>query len=192
MPLMSTLLAILILLVGTPESLGSDEIRTIGLRGTNIVSHVVAQPGESDLGEEVQVNPNQIVVRTDEWAYRLGEEIRVEVANGLPFTIYTPDHQTNCSFVTLDWWSGTRWQSLSACGWGGPTSFIPIGTGRRHLARINTDAKDLNTAAAVGRAGLRDFPQGDFRISFGFRLDPRARGPFIVTRSRIFRVSAQE
>jgi hypothetical protein len=148
---------------------------------------------EPDLGEQTEVKSNDLIVRTDQLAYRLGEAIQVEVANGLPFTIYSSTHQTNCSFVTLEWWSGSRWIRLSYCGIGAPTASVPIGTGRRRAALVSTDIKNLNTGSALAKAGLREFPPGNFRILFSFRLDTRLEArPFFVTFSRMFSVSAND
>jgi len=194
MSLLAALITMLLLL-GMQQQQNPREIPPVGTSEGRLITGLqpVPPPREPDLGEQTEIKSNDLIVRADKLAYRLGEAIRVEVANGLPFTIYSSTHQTNCSFVTLEWWSGPRWVRLSGCMIGAPTTPVPIGTGRRRAALVSTDVKNLNTSLALAKAGLREFPQGDFRILFWFRLDARLDArPFFVTFSRMFRVSAHE
>lgn len=62
----------------------------------------------------------------DKPQYGQKDTIMVTIVNGLTTPIAAPDHQSNCTTVTLEWWSGANWQPQNPCKLMTATRLIPI------------------------------------------------------------------
>ena len=73
--------------------------------------------------------PGPVTVTADKQQYGPKDTIAVTIVNGLSGTIVAADHQSNCTTVTLEWWSGANWQAQNPCKLMTATRLIPISAG---------------------------------------------------------------
>jgi hypothetical protein len=103
--------------------------------------------------------PGPVTVAADKQRYGPKDTIAVTITNGLSTPIAAPDHQSNCTTVTLDWWSGANWQPQNPCKLMTPTRLIPISAGA-------TLAQQLQPQSGTPAA----WTTGTYRIAFTYYI----------------------
>lgn len=101
--------------------------------------------------------PGPVTVTTDKQRYGSKDTIAVTITNGSSSTIVAPDHQSNCTIVTLEWWSGANWQPQNPCRLMTPTRLIPIAAGA-------TMAQQLQPQGGTPPS----WPTGAYRLAFTY------------------------
>jgi hypothetical protein len=101
--------------------------------------------------------PGPVTVTADKQQYGPKDTIAVTITNGLSSSIVAPDHQSNCTTVTLEWWSGANWQPQNPCKLMTPTRLIPISAGA-------TMAQHLQPQGGTPPG----WPTGTYRVAFTY------------------------
>src|SRR5262249_31116413 len=80
--------------------------------------------------------PGPITVTPDKQRYGQSETIAVTIMNGTSTGIAAPDHQSNCTTVTLEWWTCQSWQAQKPCKLIIANRLIPIMPGARLVQQL--------------------------------------------------------
>jgi hypothetical protein len=70
--------------------------------------------------------PGPITVTPDKQQYSQSDTIAVTIVNGTSTGIVAADHQSNCTTVSLQWWTSQSWQPQNPCRLMIATRLIPI------------------------------------------------------------------
>src|SRR5438552_849826 len=121
----------------TPNSVGSGAVST-------------ATPGPSgsaapDLGASGPVSDGRVTVSTDRATYGTSATVTVTVANGLGSEIWSLNHQTDCSIVTVLRSTGSTWVPVGPCLLGMATFPVATDPGRLRVVPL--------TPAVMSRTG---------------------------------------
>jgi hypothetical protein len=81
--------------------------------------------------------PGPITVTPDKQQYGHSDTIAVTIVNGTSTAIVAPDHQSNCTVVTLEWWTGQSWQPQNQCKLMIATRLIPIVPGATLVQQLH-------------------------------------------------------
>jgi hypothetical protein len=101
--------------------------------------------------------PGPVTVTADKQRYGSKDTIAVTITNSSSSTIVAPDHQSNCTTVTLEWWSRANWQPQNPCKLMTPTRLIPIAAGA-------TMAQQLQPQGGTAPG----WPTGTYRLAFTY------------------------
>ena len=121
--------------------------------------------------------PAKVLVATGKAAYTASEAISVTVTNGLAMRIWTPDHQSGCTVVSVQRQDGQSWQTLHPCLLKSATRLIPIDPG--HTLTLHVQPP---TASGVSR-----WPLGTYRVAFTYQRTQADPGTTIY--SAVFVIS---
>lgn len=105
---------------------------------------------------------NTVTMTTDKTSYVPGDAIVVTITNGLTTSILVPDHQTNCSIVSLELSVGGSWQRQNPCKLMSATRLIEI-----RASQVST--QQLTPSSSEGASG---WPAGTYRVALEYRLTP--------------------
>jgi hypothetical protein len=101
------------------------------------VSGMTSTGGEGTPSPRETATPGPITVTPDKQRYGQSDTIAVTIMNGTSTGIAAPDHQSNCTTVTLDWWSGQSWQPQNPCKLMIATRLIPIMPGATLVQQLH-------------------------------------------------------
>jgi hypothetical protein len=93
--------------------------------------------------------------------------------NGLSNGIFAPDHQSNCTTVVLERWSGGTWQPQNPCQLKSPTRLIPFGPGtvtQQHLQ-------------PQGGGAAPAWSTGTYRVAFTYMQNASEQGITVYSTS---------
>jgi hypothetical protein len=87
------------------------------------------------------------------------DTILVWAGNGLNERIYTTDHHSDCTIVTLQRQVGADWQPMAACLLATPTRIVEIASMQANFVQL-----------APSAIGTREhaWPTGTYRVAFGY------------------------
>jgi hypothetical protein len=81
--------------------------------------------------------PSPITVNPDKQRYARSDSIVVTIVNGSSTAIVAPDHQSNCTVVTLEGRTGQSWQPENPCKLMIATRLIPIVPGATLVQQLH-------------------------------------------------------
>lgn len=110
----------------------------------------------------------QVTATTDRAHYAPTDTIAVTLTNGLADGILAPDHQTNCTTVTLERQDGAMWQGQNHCRLMIATRLVPFAAGTATTVRLQPQV------AAVG--GTAAWTAGTYRVAFSYLFSAGASG----------------
>jgi len=87
------------------------------------------------------------------------DTINLWAGNGLGERIYTTDHHSDCTIVTLERQVSADWQPVAACLLASPTRIVEIASMHANFVQL-----------APGALGTREraWPAGTYRVAFGY------------------------
>src|SRR5215813_9710521 len=106
-----------------------------------------------------QHTSRQVQLLVNKQHYSVGETILVMIANGLSQTIWSMDHQTNCTVLLAEQSVGNTWLPVGLCQLRSPTRLIPLSTGSTTL--------QLDSSS---------WPVGTYRVGLLYRGSDEGRG----------------
>lgn len=81
-----------------------------------------------------------ITLTTDRASYAPSDPITVTLVNGHTASVFTTDHQTGCSIITLRRQVGATWQITGGCMMGRATRIIEIPAGETVVVTLHPGA----------------------------------------------------
>ncbi len=120
-----------------------------------------------------------ITLTTDRTAYAPPETITVRLVNSHPASVFTTDHQTCCSIITLLRQDNGRWVTAGGCMMGRATRVIEIPAGESMLITLTPGAGLLRPTP---------WPAGTYRAVFRYSLAREAMGASVTVESAEFTV----
>ncbi|HEY7778845.1 MAG TPA: hypothetical protein VIC85_01415 [Ktedonobacterales bacterium] len=148
---------------------------TLGLCASPTAGGSVARPSGGARVANARVVPvstlppgvtiGQVAVVVESGTYGRASSIPVWAGNGLSQCIYTMDHQSDCSVVTLELRVNGEWRPQARCLLASPTRILGI-------APLRADFVMLTPAATGAASGM--WTAGTYRVAFTYR--PSADG----------------
>lgn len=111
------LVGVIVLCAGCGQAIGSSNSPQVGVSSSPTPTQAV-QAGQPTQG--------QVTLTLDKQRYAMGDTIAVTIHNGSSKTIWTEDHQTNCTVVTAEHLEGSQWQAVGRCRLMTPTVVMPL------------------------------------------------------------------
>ncbi len=136
---------------GAPLNLGDTSVQQSNQSG----SPTPGTPGASPS----QLTRGQVRLTMDKAHYAAGDAITATIANGLTTSIWTADHQTSCSVLTVELRQGDQWQAVAPCRLMIATRMVQI------AASSQTPVKLLNASTDPQSA----WPAGTYRAKLSYR-----------------------
>jgi hypothetical protein len=148
-------LGCLLALVGIAV-LGAACGRTAGLPATQQAgASSSATPGASS-----QVVSGQVTLTLDRQQYTAGDIITVTIHNGLSQTIWTVDHQTNCTVVTAEHLQDGHWLAVGDCRLMTPTLLVPLPDHSATTAQLAVPSASSSSGSG--------WPTGTYHVTFTY------------------------
>jgi hypothetical protein len=121
-----------------------------------------------------------VTLTTDKQRYNAGDAITATIANGLATSIWTADHQTNCTIVTAERQQDGQWQAMAPCRLMIATRMVAIAAGSQTSVKVLSGSADLHNA----------WPVGTYRVKFAYRAGAdNASGTEAIIYSAEFTIS---
>ncbi|HEX9037001.1 MAG TPA: hypothetical protein VF808_08435 [Ktedonobacterales bacterium] len=125
-------------------------------------------------------NPVALSLTTDRARYAPTEPVEVTLVNGSTASLYTSDHQTCCSIISLRLWTGNVWTPVGNCMMMTASRIIEIAPGA-------TMRVTLTPGAGMLRA--LPWPAGTYRAILRYTLAPGGPGDALTLESAEFVVA---
>ena len=103
-----------------------------------------------------------VTVVTSKSHFGATETVLVTIANGLASSILAADHQSDCTVLAIEYWTGQTWQLQNPCLLRSPTRLVPFGAGTSTL-------QQLRPPSGPNASG---WLTGAYRIAFAYRHAP--------------------
>ena len=102
-----------------------------------------------------------ITLSTDRASYTTSGTIIVTLSNGRSTSIFTFDHQTSCTILTLQRQTASGWQAVGGCAQGRMTVQVEIQAGA---------TMKITLAPAAGQIHPTPWPAGIYRVALNYAL----------------------
>jgi hypothetical protein len=109
-------------------------------------------------GGSGQFVSGQVTLALDKQRYAAGDTINVTISNGLPQTIWSEDHQTNCTVLTAEHLQNGAWQAVGDCRLMTPTRIVPVSA--------NSDTTEHLAVPRVSSGS--GWPSGTYRVTLTY------------------------
>jgi hypothetical protein len=119
------------------------------------------------------VTSGQVTVATNKQQYGSSETVVVTITNGLPNAILAPDHQSDCTVVTIERLANQTWQPQNMCQLKSATRLVSLPSGSTLTPQVRPPA--LN--GAVG------WLPGTYRVAFEYRQNASDQGSTVYSAS---------
>jgi hypothetical protein len=126
------------------------------------------------------VTIGQVAVVVESGTYGPASTLPVWAGNGLSQCVYTADHQSDCSVVTLELRVNGEWRPLLRCLRASPTRILAI-------APLRADFVTLAPAATGTASGM--WTAGTYRVAFTYWLSADGTGPAVEVDSAPFTIT---
>src|SRR2546423_6287785 len=178
---------------------GCARAGTAGGSGPTLISGgsgtaTTATPGpsvsaSSDLGTPGPVSDGRVTVSTDRTTYGPSATVTVTIANGLGSEIWSLNHQTDCSIVTVLRSTGSAWVPVGPCLLAMATFPVATGPGRLRVVSL-TPAVMSRTGNPGQLPGETTWALGRYRVVFAYTVGAEPFGGTPATVTATFAVVA--
>lgn len=117
------------------------------------------------------VTSGQVTVATSKQQYGSSETVVVTITNGLANAILAPDHQSDCTVVTIERLANQTWQPQNMCQLKSATRLVSLPSGSTLTPQVRPPA--LNGAAG--------WLPGTYRVAFEYRQSASDQGSTIYS-----------
>ena len=121
-----------------------------------------------------------ITLTTDHALYTTSSTIIVTLINGRSTSIYTFDHQTSCTILTLQRQTASGWQAVGGCAMGRMTMHVEIKAGA---------TMKISLAPSAGQIHPAPWPAGTYRAVLNYALQKQNMAAGTMATSATFTVS---
>lgn len=121
-----------------------------------------------------------ITLTTDRSSYTTSSTIIVTLINGRSTSIYTFDHQTSCTILTLQRQTASGWQAVGGCAMGRMTMHVEIKAGA---------TMKISLAPSAGQIHPTPWPAGSYRAVLGYSLQQQEMATSATVTTPIFTIS---
>lgn len=119
------------------------------------------------------VTSGQVTVAPSKQQYGSSETVVVTIANGLPAGILAPDHQSDCTVVTIERLTNQAWQPQNMCQLKSPTRLVSLSSGSALAQQVRPPTSGVTPG----------WSPGTYRIAFAYRQNPTDQGTTIYSAS---------
>jgi hypothetical protein len=112
-----------------------------------------------------------VTLTTDRVAYTPSDAITVTLVNGHSASVFTTDHHTGCSIITLRQQAGSGWRDVGGCRMGIATRIVEIPAGETKVVTLPPGAGELRPMP---------WPVGTYRAQVRYGLSRETLGDLAV------------
>lgn len=123
---------------------------------------------------------NAITLTTDHASYTTSGAIIVTLINGRSTSIFTFDHQTSCTILTLQRQTNSGWQPVGGCAQGRMTVQVEVKAGA---------TMKITLAPTAGQIHPAPWPAGTYRAVLGYSLQKQEMATGSTATSPTFTLS---